>query len=378
MKNYKDLITFVVPQLCTGGVEINFLNLSNKLIEEFSRIEILYQQEIDSGDYKSKFDKKVTFYKLNALNGIKIIWEMKKYYETSKPSIIVVSMYVVAIYLSIAKIFSTHKPKIIINGGNHFTSFTKKSKKIKEKYLLPFFARHCYKQSDHFVAQCNDMSRDIEAKLKIPSDKISTIYNPIVEDDILGKKFQAPSHPWINDNGNGFKLIIMAGRLVKQKRVAEFLDIFKEIYQDNNLRLLILGEGPLETAIKNKANELGIHQSVDIIPNQKNYLSYIRYSDLLVVNSEYEGLNNMIVHALSCGTSVVSTDCPVGPSEILQHGKFGKLVESGDSSQMKKKIIQELENPAFDPEQLIKRSMDFSISSSSKEFSLLIKRLIQD
>ena len=58
MKNYKDLITFVVPQLCTGGVEINFLNLSNKLIEEFSRIEILYQQEIDSGDYKSKFDKK--------------------------------------------------------------------------------------------------------------------------------------------------------------------------------------------------------------------------------------------------------------------------------------------------------------------------------
>jgi len=373
---YKDQkITFVVPQLCTGGVEINFLNLANNLIEEFSQIEILYQQEIDSGNYRSQFNEKINFFKLKKFGGIKLISELHEYYDEVKPSIVVVSMYVVAAYMLVARIFSKHKPKIIINGGNHFTSFIQKSKKFKEKYFFLYFAKIIFQHADFFVSQCNDMTDDILYSLNLPNEKIKTIYNPVVSEDFDYRKLPHPSHPWFSTN-RSYKILIMAGRLVEQKRVIEFLDIFKELTAQLNLKLIILGEGPLEDAVINKINSLKLDNSVNLLPNQKNFLSFIANSDLMVVNSEYEGLNNMIIHALSCGTSIVSTNCPVGPSEILQNGKFGRLVDISDKNNMKHSIICELQQPLEEAENLVKRSLEFTINKSSRKYIQLFNILL--
>lgn len=375
MKHKDQKITFVVPQLCTGGVEINFLNLANNLIRQFSQIEILYQQEIDSGNYRSQFNQKIKFFKLKKFGGIKLIRELHRYYDEGKPSIIVVSMYVVAAYMLVARIFSKHKPKIIINGGNHFTSFIQKSRKFREKYIFPYFAKVIFQQADFFVSQCNDMTDDILYSLKLPNKKIQTIYNPVVSENFDFKKLSCPSHPWF-ETDRRYKILIMAGRLVEQKRVVEFLDIFKELTAQLDLKLIILGEGPLEDVVINKIDSLKLGNAVNLLPNQKNFLSYIANSDLMVVNSEYEGLNNMIIHALSCGTSIVSTNCPVGPSEILQNGKFGRLVDISDKNNMKHSILCELQEPLEESDNLVKRSLEFTIEKSSKKYAQLFNILL--
>ncbi|MDB4042699.1 glycosyltransferase [Gammaproteobacteria bacterium] len=375
-KRLNSKIAFIVPRLCTGGVEINFLNLSNLLIHRFSQIEIVYQSESDEGDYRSKFKEGIVFSKLGTLSGIRMINEYRKYFNSSKPSVIFVSMYVVAIYMLIAKIFSKHKPLIVINGGNHFTSFTNESLRFKEKYLLPIFARVIFKRANFFVSQCDDMSKDIIKSLKFPIDKIKTIYNPVVSEDFNCSELSRPNHPWFDAKDS--PVLIMAGRLVRQKNIIEFLDVFNNLQPFLNIKLIILGEGPLHSQIEERVIELGLNNVIDILPNQKNYLSYIAYSDLMIVNSEYEGLNNMIIHALSCGTKIISTDCPVGPSEILLNGKFGKLVKVGDKAQMAKTIMQELNSPSISPDALVKRSKDFTIESSVKEFENLCKNLISD
>ena len=88
----------------------------------------------------------------------------------------------------------------------------------------------------------------------------------------------------------------------------------------------------------------------------------------MVVNSFYEGLNNMIVHALSTGTPVISRNCPSGPSEILENGKFGGLVALGDDDCMIEMIKSEIRRPAFKKEALIERSKDFSINACADAY----------
>ena len=98
----------------------------------------------------------------------------------------------------------------------------------------------------------------------------------------------------------------------------------------------------------------------------------------MVVNSFYEGLNNMIVHALSTGTPVISRNCPSGPSEILENGKFGLLVELGDDNGMLEMIKDEIKRPSFKKEALIERSKDFSIENCGEAYKQIFCKCVDE
>jgi glycosyltransferase involved in cell wall biosynthesis len=106
-----------------------------------------------------------------------------------------------------------------------------------------------------------------------------------------------------------------------------------------------------------------------MIPFQENFHSYLKQSDLMIVNSNYEGLNNMIIHSLACGIPIISRDCPSGPSEILQNGKFGHLVALGDDKKMIELIKQEMKKSSFNSQKLIERSSAFSVSKAASEYN---------
>tara|TARA_B110000008_G_scaffold128500_1_gene130978 strand:- start:378 stop:896 length:519 start_codon:yes stop_codon:yes gene_type:complete len=168
----------------------------------------------------------------------------------------------------------------------------------------------------------------------------------------------------------------MAGRLDSQKGILEFIDIFKKLQQDENIQLLIMGEGDQKQRIQQKIRINHLENDVQIIPFQENFHAFIEHSDLMVVNSFYEGLNNMIVHALATGTSVISRNCPSGPSEILEDGKFGLLVELGDDLGMIEMIKDEMKSPAFDKAALIERSKDFSIETCGDAYKKIFLKCV--
>ena len=122
-------------------------------------------------------------------------------------------------------------------------------------------------------------------------------------------------------------LFVNAGRLVAQKDHATLLRAFALVLQRMPARLLILGNGPLQPELEQLAAELGIAEHVRFAGFVVNPLPYFRRAAAFVLSSRYEGFGNVLIEAMACGTPVITTDCPYGPGEIVDNGRFGRLAE---------------------------------------------------
>ena len=107
------------------------------------------------------------------------------------------------------------------------------------------------------------------------------------------------------------------------------------------------------------AQSLGVADKVIIPGAVLNPTAYYLSANLFVLSSDYEGLPTVIVEALACGLSVVSTDCSYGPAEILAGGRYGRLTPLGDADALAQGILEALNSP-HDPGALKRRAADFA------------------
>jgi glycosyltransferase involved in cell wall biosynthesis len=110
-------------------------------------------------------------------------------------------------------------------------------------------------------------------------------------------------------------------------------------------RLVIIGKGKDRDRLIYTAKRLGVIESVDLPGFVPNPYPYMAHSSLLAMTSLWEGLGFVLIEALAVGTPVVSTDCPSGPSEILDGGRFGQLVPTGDVEALTNALHKTLLNP---------------------------------
>ena len=94
-------------------------------------------------------------------------------------------------------------------------------------------------------------------------------------------------------------------------------------------------------------------------------------SDLFALSSNYEGFGNVIVEAMACGTPIVATDCPSGPAEILEDGRYGRLVPVNDQVALAAAIHATL-GEAIDREPLKRRAAAFSPAIAAKKYLKLL------
>ena len=127
-----------------------------------------------------------------------------------------------------------------------------------------------------------------------------------------------------------------------------------------DIALLILGEGTERDRLLDIVKELGLDHFVEFHGFVSNPHAYISRASVLALSSRWEGFGNVLVEALAAGTPVVSTDCPGGPSEILEYGTFGKLVPVGNAEAFADAILNTLDDSP-DRNALVDRAKDFSI-----------------
>jgi glycosyltransferase involved in cell wall biosynthesis len=139
---------------------------------------------------------------------------------------------------------------------------------------------------------------------------------------------------------------VTLGRLSNQKNHALLLKAFRRVLdQLPGARLVILGEGPLRVELEKLREELGLAGKVDLPGFAVDPWPILVSADLFVLSSDYEGMSLVLVEAMHAGLRVVSTDCVAGPAELLESGRYGRLVPVGSEQALAQAIIQELAAP---------------------------------
>jgi glycosyltransferase involved in cell wall biosynthesis len=125
--------------------------------------------------------------------------------------------------------------------------------------------------------------------------------------------------------------ILSVGRLTEQKDPASLIAAHALLRdQGGNQSLLLIGAGHLEAALRAQAQRLGVAGSVHFLGYRSNPFAYMRRCTVMGHAARYEGFGLVLAEALACGACVVATDCPSGPREILDGGRFGLLVPVSD------------------------------------------------
>lgn len=160
-----------------------------------------------------------------------------------------------------------------------------------------------------------------------------------------------------------FNTIIKAFKIVNKKR--------------KDIKLYLLGEGPDREKIENMIRNENLQEYIKLLGVKKNPYPWIKNSKLLVHSSRYEGLPTVLIEALILNKIIVSSDCPTGPREILDNGKYGSLVEVGYYNSMAQEILELLQENSIKRERYL-NNIDESIEKfENKNIIKQIERVLE-
>jgi glycosyltransferase involved in cell wall biosynthesis len=223
--------------------------------------------------------------------------------------------------------------------------FLKKKRNWHRRFLPPLLAR-VYPQADAIIAVSHGVAADLSLTTGIARKCITMINNPVVTPALLRKAQLPLDHPWFATGSS--PVVLGVGRLHEQKDFPTLIKAFARVRAKQEARLLILGEAKeveYRTELTTLAAQLGVADDVMFPGFVDNPFAYMARAAVFVLSSAWEGFGNVVAEALACGCPVVSTDCPSGPAEILEHGKYGPLVPVGDDAALAEAILAVLKTP---------------------------------
>ena len=204
-------------------------------------------------------------------------------------------------------------------------------------------ARCSYPHADAVVGVSRGVSGEFDKIPGLKSGRVHVIYNPVISEFLIRKSTESVGHPWFE--GRGDPVIVTIGKLIRRKDFSSLLVAFSRLVTRRRVRLVLLGEGRERNRLESLVRRLGIAEYVKFTGFVENPYAYLRRADLFVLSSRNEALPTVLIEAMACGCPVVSTDCPFGPREILEDGKFGTLVPVGDPAALSDAMDRALNEP---------------------------------
>lgn len=373
-------IVFMIPEIEIGGVEINTLNFCNNLIDKLANITIIYERSSNQ-NLKKKFDKRIHFLDMGYSKTRYLFWRYKHVFKKENPDFVITSSFTILFNLVLTKILSAQSFKIIFKIETNFKEYLFNKSLMLDYLLYKFFSNIVFKKINLIVCSsqllASSVKREFDNQL---NKKIICIYNPVITNEDRRKRKKI-IHKFFDSYSPEIIKLISIGRLIPSKGYSELIsviEILKKNAGNKDFKLLIIGEGSEQKNLWALIKEKKLESNIDIINFNEHFLDYIFHSDIYISNSEFEGLNNNIIHALKQGKHVISTDCDFGPREILKNGKYGSLVQPGSQQAMVDKIL-EISNFSLNErkqiENLQERAEEFSVEKNSEKFFSAIKQI---
>ena len=286
-----------------------------------------------AGAYSPNVSLGIRIIDLRARNAYTALPGLVKYLRKEKPYALLSTLDLTNLIAILSGRIARTPERVVIRIANT-VSIQQRSplKKRLERLALSLI----YPGADGIVAVSQGVAQDLTTYTGIPVRRIETIYNPVITPRLTEQAGQPVDSPWLADSD--CPVILGVGRLSPQKDFPTLIRAFARIRERQPARLMVLGEGEERSQLECMVREFGLQDNVDLPGFFNNPYSSMRRSAVFVLSSLWEGLPNSLVEALACGCPVVSTDCPSGPREILDGGKYGHLVPVGDAEALARAI----------------------------------------
>lgn len=336
MKNKK--IALLIPNLTGGGAERVMVILANEFVKKNAVVDLIIMNS-DDMNYASELSNDINLINLNTGRAVNSIFSIRRYLRRERPDALLTTLNHVSAAASIAMSISGDVPtKFFIREATLPRSVSLKKPYL---YLLSHIVKWAYNKADGIIALSEDMALKIKEYRK-PSVPIYTIYNPVLIDEIQTKAEQSisPALPW----PSSAKFILGVGRLSKEKDFKTLIKAISVARQSTDVKLVLLGEGPMRGELESYAYSLDIIDSLYMPGFVENPFAYMRMCSSFVLSSYREGLPNALIQALICNAPCISTNCPTGPREILKNGAYGTLVNIGDHQKIADQIIKNIDS----------------------------------
>ncbi len=229
--------------------------------------------------------------------------------------------------------------------------------------------KYLYPHADGVILPSHGAAMDLQQLTGMPDIKISVIPSPVAGETLTLMSQDTVDHPWLTNDGqaSSVPLILGVGELCARKDFTTLIKAFSKVRKQRSCRLIILGKGRQKDQLQKLIHDLGLTDDVSMPGFVNNPYAWMQKADVFVLSSNCEGAPVVLMEALAVGVPVVSTDCPSGPSEILQNGRIGPLVPVGDANALADAITQILDHP---PEKTVLQTAArrYSIEESASRY----------
>lgn len=347
-------IAIFLPLLAGGGAEHVILILAEAFADQNIHVDLVLADA--AGPLLKKVPKNVHLVDLQSSGVSSALPHLIRYLRRERPDALLSTLDHANVIAILARMLSGTKTHTVVRVATTLSIAAGAATSRIDRWM-PTFTRLTYRYAGQVVAVSHAVAADIIQITHLRPGKVRTIYNPLAIETIRLRAAETVNHSFLDTD---IPLILAVGRLTKAKDYPTLIRAFSRIVTEHDSRLLILGEGPERQKLETLIMERNLQSKVSMPGFIDNPYPFFAQASVTVLSSQWEGLPNVLLEALACGCPVVSTNCTSGPAEILENGKWGKLVPVGDDSALAKALTETIFNPP-PADQYEQRVQDFAI-----------------
>ena len=363
-------VAFFLPNLGGGGAQKVLVTLANSLAENNYSVDFVLSS--CKGPYLSSLNSTIDVHDLGHQHVAASFFDLARYLRDHKPAVLISGISNANAAALLASSLFLRSCKVIITQHTNWSQILLDNPSQKERVVY-HLSKYLYPLAARIVAVSSGIADEVRQMENVPSKTVLCIHNPVVTSELIELATQLPAHHWLAQKDT--PVVLAVGRLAKEKDFETLIRAFHQVQMQVECKLVILGEGPERPTLESLVRELKIDDRVDLPGFIQNPYAYMAQADLFVLSSRFEGLPTVLIEALACGTEVVATDCISGPAEILENGRYGRLIPVGDVGALSKAIVDSLAKP-LRKAVLQERAELYSVANATAAYARLIEQVI--
>lgn len=363
--SHVEKIAILLPDLRPGGVERVRLLLAEEFLKRGYEVDLVLMRA--RGELLGSVPDGARVVELSVDRIRHVVWSFRSYLRRERPDAVLAAMMPLTVCAAIAMLSARSRARLVLSEHTDLRQST--AAVSYRRFPKRVLVRQLYRRANKIVAVSQGVKDSIACSFGTPEQDVQVIYNPIRK--MVSRPLSEPDRDLLEWWRAGGIRLLSVGSLKKVKDFPTLCNAIGRLPHELNARLIILGEGSERQALEKLVHENNLDGHIRLPGYRESPYDFLRYADLFVLSSVYEGLGNVLTEALAAGVRIVSTDCPSGPAEILRDGELGQLVNVGDPGEMAHAIVKEL-NIDRGRDTLQKRAGDFSVEVAADHYLELL------